>query len=200
MTAIGALPVLVGRTISQRMNDTLLAFAAGVMLSASFFSLIMPGLAQGELIYQSKVMSAGIAVASVMIGVGFIAFLNETIPHQHFAQGLQGPPGLAMPRIWLFVLAITIHNIPEGLAVGVGYGGGDIAAGTTLAVGIGVQNAPEGLAVGVALLASGYSRGYAFRERAEADRGQGEHHADHAQPNAVRRAGHTVGVHVAPRD
>jgi ZIP family zinc transporter len=137
MTAIGALPVLVGRTISQRMNDTLLAFAAGVMLSASFFSLIMPGLAQGELIYQSKVMSAGIAVASVMIGVGFIAFLNETIPHQHFAQGLQGPPGLAMPRIWLFVLAITIHNIPEGLAVGVGYGGGDIAAGTTLAVGIG---------------------------------------------------------------
>lgn len=162
MTAIGALPVLVGRTISQRMNDTLLAFAAGVMLSASFFSLIIPGLAQCELIYESKVMSAGIAAASIMIGVGFIAFLNETIPHQHFAQGLQGPPGLEMPRIWLFVLAITIHNIPEGLAVGVGYGGGDIAAGTTLAVGIGLQNAPEGLAVGVALLASGYSRGYAF--------------------------------------
>jgi ZIP family zinc transporter len=70
-----------------------------VMLSASFFSLIMPGLAQGELIYQSKVMSAGIAAASIMIGVGFIAFLNETVPHQHFAQGLQGPPGLAMPKV-----------------------------------------------------------------------------------------------------
>jgi ZIP family zinc transporter len=67
-----------------------------------------------------------------------------------------------LSRIWLFVLAITIHNLPEGLAVGVGFGGGDVARGTVLAVGIGLQNAPEGLAVALALLSGGYSRTYAF--------------------------------------
>jgi len=162
MTALGALPVLSGRTISQRASDTLLAFAAGVMLAASFFSLIIPGIERGTLLYGDKVTAAGIAVAGIVIGVAFVALLNDLIPHQHFAQGRQGPPSEVLARIWLFVLAITIHNIPEGLAVGVGYGGGDIAAGTTLAIGIGLQNAPEGLAVAVALLSTGYSARYSF--------------------------------------
>lgn len=162
MTVVGALPVLFGRTVSRRVNDTLLAFAAGVMLAASFFSLIIPGIERGTAIHGSKLAAASIAVAGVAIGVAFVALLNAYIPHQHFVQGHQGPRTEAVAKIWLFILAITIHNIPEGLAVGVGYGVGDIAAGTTLAIGIGLQNAPEGLAVAVALVSTGYSRRYAF--------------------------------------
>jgi ZIP family zinc transporter len=94
--------------------------------------------------------------------VGFVALLNAFVPHEHFVQGRQGPEAGDVARIWLFVLAITIHNIPEGLAVGVGYGGGDVASGTTLAVGIGLQNAPEGLAVALALWSTGYSKLEAF--------------------------------------
>lgn len=162
MTAVGALPVLFGGTISRRLNDTLLAFAAGIMLSASFFSLIIPGIEHGTEIYGSKLAAVSVVVVGIVVGVAFVAILNEVIPHQHFVLGRQGPRGPDIARIWLFVLAITIHNIPEGLAVGVGYGAGDFAAGTTLAIGIGLQNAPEGLAVAVALWSSGYERRFSF--------------------------------------
>jgi ZIP family zinc transporter len=162
LTAVGALPVLFGRSVSQRSNDVLLGFAAGVMLAASFLSLIVPGLDAGRLIYGGTRIAAAIAVGGVLLGAVFIALLNEWIPHEHFFQGQQGPVPCALARIWLFVLAITIHNLPEGLAVGVGFGGGDIARGTTLAIGIGLQNAPEGLAVALALLTCGYTKGYAF--------------------------------------
>jgi ZIP family zinc transporter len=162
MTAAGALPVLMGRSVSRRMNDALLGFAAGVMLSASFFSLISPGIETATRIYGSAQIAALIAVVAIVLGVGFVAALNEWVPHEHFIQGKQGPLDSNLTRIWLLVLAITIHNIPEGLAVGVGFGNGDVARGISLAIGIGLQNAPEGLAVAVALLASGYSRGYAF--------------------------------------
>jgi ZIP family zinc transporter len=163
LTGVGALPVLFGRVVSQRFNDVLLSFAAGVMLAASFFSLIIPGLEASRLLYGGgPMLAASIAVGGVLLGVGFIALLNEYIPHEHFFQGLQGPLPGRLARIWLFVLAITIHNLPEGLAVGVGFAGGDIARGVTLAVGIGIQNAPEGLAVALALLTCGYSKIYAF--------------------------------------
>jgi ZIP family zinc transporter len=162
LTAVGALPVLFGRSVTQRSNDVLLGFAAGVMLAASFLSLIVPGLDAGRLIYGGTTIAAVIAVGGVLLGAVFIALLNEWIPHEHFYQGQQGPVPCALARIWLFVLAITIHNLPEGLAVGVGFGGGDIARGTALAIGIGLQNAPEGLAVALALLTCGYTKGYAF--------------------------------------
>ncbi len=161
-TAVGAIPVLFGRSISQRINDALLGFAAGVMLAASFFSLIIPGLETADEIYGDHFIPATIAVIGVVIGVALLAALNQWVPHEHFAQGRQGPEKSKLARIWLFVLAITIHNLPEGLAVGVGFAGEDIAGGTTLAIGIGLQNAPEGLAVAVALLSSGYSRVSAF--------------------------------------
>lgn len=162
MTAAGAVPVLFGRGISNRASDVLLGFAAGVMLAASFFSLILPGIDAARDLYGGNLIPAGVAALSVALGVFVMAVLNELIPHEHFVQGRQGPAAPALARVWLFVLAITIHNLPEGLAVGVGFGGGDIAGGTTLAVGIGLQNAPEGLAVAVALLSIGYSRASAF--------------------------------------
>lgn len=162
MTAAGALPVLLGRSVSRRWNDVLLGFAAGVMLAASFLSLIVPGIEAARLIHGATLLAALIAVAGVLLGATFIALLNEWIPHEHFFQGRQGPLSGALTKIWLFVLAITIHNLPEGLAVGVGFGGGDLVRGTTLAIGIGLQNAPEGLAVALALLSCGYTKRRAF--------------------------------------
>ncbi len=162
MTSLGALPVFLGRKITPRMQDALMGFTAGVMLAASFFSLIIPSLEASEQLYGGQVIPAGIVVIGIVLGVIVLAILNERIPHEHFIMGREGPASHNLKRVWLFVLAITIHNIPEGLAVGVGFGGGDIQNGTSLAIGIGLQNVPEGLAVALALAVEGYSRMYAF--------------------------------------
>jgi ZIP family zinc transporter len=155
MTALGATPVLFGRQVSVRAHDTLLGFAAGIMLAASFFSLIIPAIAAARRLYGGDFIPAGIAVAGVILGAAAIALGNEWIPHRHFVQGREGPASRSLSKVWLFVAAITIHNFPEGAAVGVGYAGGDLTNATALAVGIGLQNAPEGLAVAVALVAEG---------------------------------------------
>ena len=157
MTGVGALPVLFGRTLTRRTRDALLGFAAGVMISASFFSLILPGIEEAGT-RMSELSAAFLAAAGVALGALGVAVLNETLPHEHFIKGREGREAAALAKIWLFILAITIHNFPEGLAVGVGFGGGDVAAGIPLAVGIGLQNAPEGLAVAVALIGQGYGR------------------------------------------
>lgn len=161
MTGVGALPVLFGRGVSARANDAMLGFAAGVMLSASFFSLILPGIAAARDLHGGTSVAALVAALGIALGAAFVAGLNRAIPHEHFVAGRQGAEAEGVARIWLFVLAITIHNFPEGLAVGVGFGGGDIGNGMTLALGIGLQNAPEGLAVAMALAALGYSRLFA---------------------------------------
>lgn len=162
MTTIGAVPALLGKTPSEKARDVLLGFAAGVMLAASFFSLIVPSLEVSERLYGPGAIPAAIAVAGILLGMVCVAGLNRVIPHEHFLAGQEGPASTSLRRIWLFVIAITIHNFPEGLAVGVGFGSGDTANGIALATGIGLQNAPEGLAVAVALMGEGYSRRRAF--------------------------------------
>ena len=152
MTAVGALPVLFGRTPSRKMRDLALGFAAGVMLSASFFSLIIPSLEAAELQFGDGAIPAAIAVAAILLGMAAVALMNELLPHEHFKSGREGPEAASLRRVWLFIVAITIHNFPEGLAVGVGFGADGFETGLPLAIGIGLQNAPEGLAVAVALL------------------------------------------------
>ena len=156
-TAIGAVPVFAVRTIAPRLHDEFLGFAAGVMLAASFLSLIIPAVAAADLMYGHHALSAAIVGVALLIGVAVIWLVNELVPHEHFLVGRQGAPA-SLHRTWLLVIAIVIHNVPEGLAVGVGFGGGDVANGMTLAVGIGLQNMPEGLAVAAALAGEGYSR------------------------------------------
>ncbi len=157
MTAVGASPVLFGRTPTRQTRDISLGFAAGVMLAASFFSLIIPALAAAEARYGPGAVPALIACIGILIGMGALALMNERLPHEHFSSGREGPAAESMRRIWLFIIAITIHNLPEGLAVGVGFGAEGFAGGFPIALGIGLQNAPEGLAVAVALLGEGYS-------------------------------------------
>jgi len=162
MTAFGALPVLFGKHISRRGSDMMLGFAAGVMISASFFSLILPGIEAGQEVYGSVTAAAFAAGFGIVLGAALVAWLNATLPHEHFIVGPEGADPGALPKIWLFVIAITIHNFPEGMAVGIGFGGGDVTNGIALATGIGLQNAPEGLAVALALRGQGYSAGRAF--------------------------------------
>jgi len=161
-TTLGALPALVGKSLSQRSADTMLGFAAGVMLSASFFSLILPGLAAAELAHNSLLLAALIAGAGIALGAGFVALLNSMLPHEHFLTGREGTDARSLARIWLFVLTIAIHNFPEGLSIGVAFGAGDMASGLSVMTGISLQDIPEGLAVAVALIGQGYSRKRAF--------------------------------------
>ncbi len=158
MTAVGALPILLGRTPSKRIRDMLLGFATGVMLSASFFSLIIPALEKAEIQFGEGAIPAAIAVLGILLGMIVVALMNEFLPHEHFKSGREGPESASLRRVWLFIIAITIHNFPEGLAVGVGFGADGMKTGLPLAIGIGLQNAPEGLAVAVALLGENYSK------------------------------------------
>lgn len=157
-TTIGALPVLRGHTFTRGFRDLALGFAAGVMLAASFFSLIIPGLHAAEGMHGDGPVPALIICVSILLGMGAVHLMNEYLPHEHFRLGREGPPSASLRRVWLFVIAITIHNFPEGLAVGVGFGAGGIEGGLPLAIGIGLQNIPEGLAVAVALMGEGYTR------------------------------------------
>jgi zinc transporter, ZIP family len=158
-TAVGALPILsIGRPTEAQQN-LMLGFAAGVMLAASFFSLIIPGLEQAQAQGASRAGASFMVVTAILIGGAVLSQLNAVVPPLD-RLGL-GPDGIAearFRRIWLFVAAITLHNFPEGLAVGVSFGGGNIEAGITTAVGIGLQNMPEGLAVAGSLASLGYSR------------------------------------------
>ncbi|MBE0433434.1 ZIP family metal transporter [candidate division WOR-3 bacterium] len=151
-TGIGALPVFAVRDISEKFLDAALGFAAGVMLAATSFSLLVPAIAIG---------GVWRAVLGLVLGAVFLVFAEKSVPHFHHVTGIKGP-STNLTRVSLFILAITIHNFPEGMAVGVGFGSGDIAAGTTLAIGIGLQNMPEGLAVALSLLREGRTRTTAF--------------------------------------
>ena len=162
-TAAGALPIFFVRTLSDRLKDSFLGFAAGIMLAASFFSLILPGLEAAGAQGHSPAGAAAILATAILLGGGVLHLLNHYAPHEHFVTGpTQAATGSSINRIWLFVIAITIHNFPEGLAVGVSFGAEDQGQGWATAIGIGTQNMPEGLAVAVSLAAVGYSRLFAF--------------------------------------
>lgn len=155
--------MFVVRTVSPRLQSAFLGFAAGVMLAAAFFSLILPGLEVARERSGSLPWSGALVAAAILLGAGTLHIVNRAAPHEHF---ITGPTDRAvrsrLSRIWLFVIAISLHNFPEGLAVGVSFGGPDVAVGWTTALGIGLQNVPEGLAVAIALASVGYGRLFAF--------------------------------------
>jgi ZIP family zinc transporter len=161
-TGVGALAIFLVRTVSHKLQDGMLASAAGVMLAASFFSLLLPGLEYGEEITGQTWSAALIVIFGFLSGAAALLFVHQKLPHKHFELGREGPDASYVRGIWLFIFAITLHNFPEGMAVGVGFAGGDLSNGYALATGIGLQNMPEGLAVAIALMGEGYSRWRAF--------------------------------------
>ncbi|MGE8480306.1 MAG: ZIP family metal transporter, partial [Pseudomonas shirazensis] len=156
-TALGAVLAVVLRDVSSRSQDVMLGFAAGMMLAASSFSLILPGLEAAREITGNGAAAALTVVVGMGLGVLLMLGLDRFTPHEHETVGRQGPEAERINRVWLFVLAITLHNLPEGMAIGVSFTNGDMAVGLPLTSAIAIQDIPEGLAVALALRATGLS-------------------------------------------
>ncbi len=167
VTALGASVVFLTRTVNRRLLDVMMGFAAGVMIAASFWSLLLPAIDMAE----AQGLPAWIpASIGFLVGGVFLRLADALLPHLHPGARMVEAEGIntSWRRATLLVLAITLHNIPEGLAVGVTFGAAalqlDVATGTTLAaavalsIGIGLQNFPEGIAVSLPLRGEGASR------------------------------------------
>jgi len=164
VTAVGAAVVFLARDVSRKVLDTALGFTAGVMMAASFWSLLAPSI---ELAEEMGMVPWVPAVVGFLAGGAFLRLADRLLPHLHLFKPIteaEGPPTRWRQSV-LLVLAITLHNIPEGLAIGVafgavasGYDGATLTGAVALALGIGLQNCPEGTAVAVPLRREGLSR------------------------------------------
>jgi len=168
LTALGAAVVFTARDISKRVLDTMLGFAGGVMIAASYWSLLAPSIAMSE---GGNVPAWLPATVGFLIGAIFLRGIDRVLPHLHLGFPIEEAEGIktSWRRSTLLVLAITLHNIPEGLAVGVAFGAvaaglpaATLPAAIALAIGIGIQNFPEGLAVSLPLRREGLSRRRSF--------------------------------------
>ena len=158
MTALGAVPVFFTKNVSQKLLDVMLGFAAGIMLSATCFSLVMPSIEYGGGDFKAVMITS----AGIVLGAFIIDMIDKFSPHEHLIDKRREGVSSSLSQIWLFIIAITIHNFPEGMATGVGFGTENIGDGLALALGIGIQNMPEGLAVALSLMREKYSVRYAF--------------------------------------
>ena len=171
VTALGAAVVFATQRVNQRLLDAMMGFAAGVMMAASFWSLLAPSIEMAE---AQGVTSWIPPTIGFLLGGLFLRLSDALLPHLHPGARMAEAEGISTSwhRATLLVLAITLHNIPEGLAVGVSFGAAaielDVAAGATLAgaialaLGIGLQNFPEGIAVAMPLRGEGVSRLQSF--------------------------------------
>ena len=157
-TVVGALPIFLIRRVTARAEGVMLGFGAGVMLAATSFSLVIPGIEAASSDSGSEVYAAAIVTCGILLGGIFLWLSNQYFPHEHFIKGPEGTSFDNLKKVWLFIIAIALHNFPEGLAVGVGFGGGDIANGVALTIGIGLQNFPEGFVVALSLITEKYSK------------------------------------------
>ncbi|MEW5773861.1 MAG: ZIP family metal transporter [Thermodesulfobacteriota bacterium] len=164
VTALGAAVVFLTRDVSRKVLDVMLGFAAGVMIAASYWSLLAPAI---EMSADLGRWSFAPALAGFVSGAAFLRLVDRFLPHLHLNAPRSEAEGVPVDwqRSVLLVLAITLHNIPEGLAVGVAFGAvaaglpsADLAGAVALAIGIGIQNFPEGTAVSVPLRRAGMSR------------------------------------------
>lgn len=154
-TGVGALPAVFFKDISDRLFNSLLGAAAGVMLAATAFSLLVPGIDFGNEIWPDK--GLWVVAIGMLLGAGFLHFADQRLPHLHFGS-IPNANKDSLQKIWLFIIAITIHNFPEGMSVGVSFGSGDMKKGIVLAIAVALQNIPEGLAVALPLVGLGYNK------------------------------------------
>lgn len=155
-TALGTLPVLFSQNFSKRTYDCFLGFGAGVMLGATAFSLVIPALNAAKAAGAGNWEASLLAGAGIMAGAMAILLLGRAVHTDGILD--TGPEGVSLRRAWLFVWAVALHNLPEGLAIGVAHAGIDIEKANSLTTGISIQDVPEGLVVALALRTVGYGR------------------------------------------
>ena len=162
-TALGTLPVLFSHRFTARFQDSLLGFGAGIMLAASIFSLMLPSFeaARHSSLAGGTWSAASVVLTAVVLGALALFKLDRILPHEHTLPAQGAPDARQLRRTWLFVIAIAFHNLPEGLAIGVGYAGTETMRANALTMGIAIQDVPEGLIIASALLAAGYRRSVA---------------------------------------
>ena len=170
-TIIGALFGFAFKKISHTFSDIMLSFAAGVMLAAAVLGLILPSMEQGMIMFEtegitSKLLALLMTVAGVFMGAVCVNLIDKLVPHLHRLTGVDQethPDKTAqLNKVLLFVMAIAIHNLPEGIAAGVGFGTGDVNNALIIAGGIALQNIPEGMVIIGPMLAGGMSHGRTF--------------------------------------
>lgn len=161
-TVIGALGGFAFKKISHSFSDIVLSFAAGVMLAAAVIGLILPSLEYGG----ESALALPITVLGIFCGALCLNFIDKLVPHLHRLAGVdqEAHPDKTeqLNKVLLFVMAIAIHNLPEGIAAGVGFGTGDTAEALVIAAGIALQNIPEGMVIIAPMLAAGMSHGRTF--------------------------------------
>jgi len=164
LTALGSSMVFFFKTINKKILNSMLGFAAGVMIAASFWSLLKPSIEMAE---ANGTPSWLPALVGFLSGGAFLFIIDKILPHLHMGLSVDKAEGIktTWQRSVLLILAITLHNIPEGLAIGVAFGAlahspdvGALAGAVALAIGIGLQNFPEGAAVSIPLRREGFSR------------------------------------------
>ncbi|QGZ38513.1 ZIP family zinc transporter [Pseudoduganella flava] len=160
-TALGTLPVLLSQNFSQRTYDGFLGFGAGVMLAATAFSLVVPAIAAAKGAGAGPFAASATVGGGILLGMGVVLLLDRFVREQTILEGVDTARSDSLKRAWLFVAAVAIHNMPEGLAIGVAYAGVDVAKAHSLATGISIQDVPEGLVVALALRTVGYGRLFA---------------------------------------
>lgn len=158
-TVVGALVGFLFKTIPHKFNDMILGFAAGIMLCASILGLILPSVEMGGN------YGIWISVLGVVLGAVFLDFADKLTPHLHKITGVDREKhhgNASINKVMLFVLAIAIHNLPEGMAAGISFGSDNIGDALTVVIGIALQNLPEGMVIISPMLISGISKGRTF--------------------------------------
>ena len=157
-TVIGALIGFAFKNISHKFSDIILSFAAGVMLAAAVLGLIIPSVEHGS--DYGMPIALLITVVGIFLGAVCLNLIDKLVPHLHGLMGVESEEhhNEGLNKVLLFVLAIAIHNLPEGIAAGVGFGSGDTAGALIIAGGIALQNVPEGMVVIAPMLAAGVSK------------------------------------------
>lgn len=161
-TTFGALLVFSTRSLSIRNQDSLLGFAAGMMLAASAFSLILPGIEAAQEILEQRFLAAAIVVLGLGLGTLMMLGLNYLTPHNQVDSVGCDLECQRLGGVWLFVFAIALHNLPEGMAIGISFTHGDFKIGLPLTLAIAIQDVPEGLAVALAMRSVGFNNTKAF--------------------------------------